>query len=371
MIFRSNGRLQSELEELKKENARIVAENNELKSHNKEITFQFEDLMNSLSNCEAGTEHCNLIKELMLLQNKHLKSNIIDIQANVMESVQASKENVGKSRTFISQLQDLGEITFTVSESLEKLVSLASGSLQDINELSLQAQAVEGILSLIKDISGQTNLLALNATIEAARAGEHGRGFAVVAEEVKTLAGNTEKAVGEIHASLDSIKQNVNSIGGSFGEVNTTITNANELTKALQQKLSDDTEVMKDTFSHIDYATDRVFMSLAKIDHMLWKVNTYLSAVTQKEQVEFVDHYNCRLGKWYYDGEGYQNFSDTPSYGLVVAPHEVVHSSTKKIYDVLATDAEDYNALRMLLAEMEQGSDEIYGALDKILQEKK
>ena len=50
--------------------------------------------------------------------------------------------------------------------------------------------------------------------------------------------------------------------------------------------------------------------------------------------------------------------------------HEVVHSSTKKIYDVLATDAEDYKALRKLLAEMELASDEIYGTLDKILQEK-
>ena len=55
---------------------------------------------------------------------------------------------------------------------------------------------------------------------------------------------------------------------------------------------------------------------------------------------------------------------------LIEEPHEIVHSSTKKIYDVLAADAGDYKALRSLLEEMEQGSKEIYGGLDKILQEK-
>jgi hypothetical protein len=111
-------------------------------------------------------------------------------------------------------------------------------------------------------------------------------------------------------------------------------------------------------------------MSLAKIDHVLWKVNTYLSVVTEKEQVKFVDHHNCRLGKWYFEGDGNQYFSNSPSYRSIDRPHEIVHSNTKKIYDMMKENPEDYDGLRKLLAEMERSSDMIFAGLDKILQEK-
>lgn len=372
-FFKMNGKRQSALDDLQTENMRLVSENNIMKIRNDEMTSQLnemEELKNALSSCKMRAVHCGLIRELMQLQNEHLKENILDIQKDVSESVHASKESIGKSSFFVSQLMDLGKMTSSVTDSLEDLVSLATSSREDIDNLSTQAQAVENILSLIKDISGRTNLLALNATIEAARAGEHGRGFAVVAEEVKVLARNTQNAVNEINVALDSIKQNVHSIDGKFGEVKNTISYASDLTTKLQDKLTNDTAIMEDTFSNIDYTTDRVFMSLAKIDHVLWKVNTYLSVVTEKEQVNFVDHHNCRLGKWYFEGDGKQYFSNSPSYRSIDGPHEIVHSNTKKIYDMMKKNPEDYDALRKLLAEMERSSDMIFAGLDKILHEK-
>ncbi len=63
------------------------------------------------------------------------------------------------------------------------------------------------MIQLISNISSQINLLALNATIESARAGEAGKGFAVVANEVRNLAGQTDKSIKDIERVIVEMSQ--------------------------------------------------------------------------------------------------------------------------------------------------------------------
>jgi methyl-accepting chemotaxis protein len=86
--------------------------------------------------------------------------------------------------------------------------SKAMESLVDRMEaLEKRSREIHDIVSTMEGLAFQTKLLSLNALVEAARAGHAGKGFSVVAQEVRALAGRSERAAEQIRDILeDSVR---------------------------------------------------------------------------------------------------------------------------------------------------------------------
>jgi hypothetical protein len=110
----------------------------------------------------------------------------------------------------------------------------------------------------------------------------------------------------------------------------------------------------------------RSFVELAKVDHLVYKFEVYkvFMGLSKKAASEFSSHTACRLGKWYYEGEGKGCYSQLPGYRQIEAPHRVVHSSGVAAIDHL--HAGDYTAGLKSLEEMEKASMQVLEELERM-----
>jgi len=196
---------------------------NELSKSNKNINSFIEkvkNMINQIKDSSSSTTHlannlnsqakdvgARVEKEFNIINQTSKNSNDIKSLLSLFESdSKANRDNIElANRELNSAKKNLLSMVNKISNSAEREEELSSS----LNQLSSDAEAVKGVLTVINDIADQTNLLALNAAIEAARAGEHGRGFAVVADEVRQLAERTQKSLTEINATINVIVQSI------------------------------------------------------------------------------------------------------------------------------------------------------------------
>ena len=325
---------------------------------------------NIISGMEAK-KNFDLQQAIESVQDGWLSNNLKHIQKSVLINTDLLKEVVENANFTAAESRKMTKSISEIDSVMQSLNGSMIDTVDEIKNLAENAAEISETMSLIKEIAERTNLLALNAAIEAARAGEYGKGFAVVADEVRKLAETTQDSAEDITEVIDQLNNSVESIKQKALQSQTYTEETKTKTDALDETTRELDKKANETSVVVEHASEKLFVSLVQIDHVLFKVAAYQKILTaMHEESKLSTHESCRLGEWY-KTYGKEHFGSVDGYDEIAQPHSVVHDKAQEILSMIHKSGEvDQSAIIKRVEQIEVATTILFNDLEKLIETK-
>lgn len=278
--------------------------------------------------------------------------------SNRKSAEHAAQESEASRKALESIVHGLGSMNTGVRNSASEVASLRS-----------ETRNIDGFVGLIDEVAKRTNLISFNAGIEAARAGDAGSGFAVIAQEVRSLAGRTGEATREIGNLIGGVQRKTGEIDsliqGNAAQAEELSADAGEVLQRTSRLL----ELSQNSNAALAFAAILSEIELANLEELEIKLSVYriFMGISRATADEIPDETECRLGQWYYEGDGGFLFANVAGFKALEEPHREVHRQAREAVNFY--HAGRHKPAMEALAEMERNNIDVMSRLRLMLQQ--